>query len=737
MPKAIVATPKTLQPFTSHGVHLDTRDGVQYTGDCPLCGGESKFSVEVETSKYRCWSCNESGNSTEFLRKLHAISLEQTTEDQYAELAADRKVLSTQTLRAWGLAVSVLTDEWLVPGYNADGNLCNLHRYRDDAKSGKRVLHATGGPGLQMFGVPLLLEEHTEVWVVESWNALALWETLGLAGVKDVGVVGVPGCNVFQEGWSRLFANRRVVVGYDNDYPRQNRVTGAEIPPAGHEGCKRTTRILNACETPPESVSWLAWGPDGYDSEIENKYDVRDMLTESVSVSARVKAMEELRSKVQPTPEEWSDGVAARTMKATGHAHLTPMKCTGWLQLLNAIRQAIRSRPEIEGVFATMLAVAASTSQVGDQIFLMVLADPGSSKSRLCDAMLVSQNCFALEDFTSFYSGATDKEGNSYSLIDRINHKTLITPEGDIIMSSLSHDVIMSQQRRIYDGGGGKTYGNQKEDVRHTGLRTPWILAGTPAMMDKGQARLGDRFIRARINQPDSDEKRKILQSVGYSALRSVLQTSNGDATKSIEENMRVFYQLTGGYVDYLRANMERLVATIQMDDAALIEECSDLAEFTAMFRSRPAPTRKDGGETHDSTEMPTRLTHQFVRLACCLAVALVKKEGDTPVIDDEVMRIVRQRAIDTCEGRTLNIARYLMKEEVNVHEMWVGGQHGRFVTDVGLSVNMTAETCKPLLQFMKTIQITESFKTVTNPNQGRWRLTKKATDLYNKVMNS
>jgi len=400
------------------------------------------------------------------------------------------------------------------------------------------------------------------------------------------------------------------------------------------------------------------------------------------------------------------------------------------------MRQALRSRQEMEDVLATMLAVAASTSQVGNQIFLMVLAPPGSCKTIFCDAMLVSKHCFALEDFTSFYSGYKDKEGNSYSLIDRINHKTLITPEGDIIMSSLNHDVIMSQQRRIYDGGGGKTFGNQKDDVRQTGLRTPWILCGTPAMMDKGQARLGDRFIRAYINAPDDKEKRNILQSVGFAALRAVLQTSNGDATKSVEENMRVFYELTGGYVDYLRANMERLVSTIEMDDVSLIEECADLAEFTAMFRSRPAPPRKDGGETHDSTEMPTRLTHQFVRLACCLAVALTKKEGDRPVINDEVMRIVRQRAIDTCEGRTLTIARYLKKEEVNVHETWIGGQHGRYISDVAQHVNMTPETCKPLLVFMWSIDIVQSFAKVENPRQGLWRLTKKADALYNKIIN-
>lgn len=743
MPKLTEATPEQLRPFTSLGADLSWRDGDrEAVGDCPFCGAERKFAVGVETSMWRCLVCAVGsdktpaggGNSTTFIRELHAASVDATAlSGDFDELLEDRRLLSESTLKAWGVCRSVITGEWLVPGYDAAGKLMNLFRYTQDKTAGKRVLRSTSGMSVQAFGVGLLKPEHEEVWVLESWNALALWETLGIAKRKDVGVLGIPGCNVWQESWGRLVSGKRVVIAFDSDHPKANRTSGKITQPA-YDAVKRTTAMLTASASPPSSVAYLAWGPDGYDPDLKNGWDARDALTESRSVSVRVKALESLFAMVEPVKDEWRGGSVGRNAHVagvSGGSELSPKRCSEWSVVTGAWKKALKWRQELDDVLSIAVSVAASTSQVGDsQLFLQIIGDAGSGKTKMCDAMLVSKGCHALEHLTGFHSGWKGEGGKDCSLISRINHKTLITPEGDVMMSSPHFAEIMSQQRRIFDGSSGATYKNTDEDTRYTGLRTPWIMAGTPALLDSNQSRLGDRFLKVFINRPGKDEQREILRSAVYASMRSVVQTSNGDAASSMEAYLREAYQLTGGYIDHLRESMPDLInyPVDSMTDEQ-VDLCTYFGEFTAMLRARPASGRKDSLEAHDTAEMPTRLSAQFSRLAACCAVVLNKRE-----IDYEVVRRVRKVALDTASGRTLNIAKHLMREEPDAYGAVSGGEYGRFRGDVALHAGMGEDACLSVLRFMKNVGIVDQVVFTTN-NQKKWRLTENAAALWKKVM--
>ena len=68
MPKIVDDTPEGLRPYLYHGVELVWKEtSKQAEGQCPFCGVD-KFSVEIETTKYRCFRCGESGNNYEFIR---------------------------------------------------------------------------------------------------------------------------------------------------------------------------------------------------------------------------------------------------------------------------------------------------------------------------------------------------------------------------------------------------------------------------------------------------------------------------------------------------------------------------------------------------------------------------------------------------------------------------------------------------------------------------------------------
>jgi len=125
-----------LRPFTFHGLVLAGR-GKDGTTDCPFCGRDGKLGVNLETTQWRCYACNvgregskefAGGNALTFVRLLWEYSLAATSAESYEQLRSDRGLASVKTLKAWGIARSITTGEWLVPQFTIDGRLHQLCR---------------------------------------------------------------------------------------------------------------------------------------------------------------------------------------------------------------------------------------------------------------------------------------------------------------------------------------------------------------------------------------------------------------------------------------------------------------------------------------------------------------------------------------------------------------------------------------------------------------------------------
>lgn len=438
-------------------------------------------------------------------------------------------------------------------------------------------------------------------------------------------------------------------------------------------------------------------------------------------LAARVERLGELLRLVRPVPPEW---LAPATVRE--EAGLFPLACTRWAEVVAAWEQALRWRPELEDVLAVCCAVAVSTQQTGDQLFLQLIALPGSAKTRFCDALLVSRSCYPMEHLTGFHSGYTDGTDTDYSLIARSNGKTWITPEGDVMVASPRFPELMSQIRRIFDGASGASYKNRKEDLRYTGLRTPWIMAGTPQMLTgTDQSRLGDRFLRVYIDEPDAGERRAILLRAAAAGVEATLQTSNGAATTTLTPAMARAYQLTGGYVDHLRANAAALIGAVwrgngDREQAELAERYADLAEFTADLRARPAPhVRGQEPECPDGKELPARLVQQYGRLALCLGAVLQR-----PGVDGRVLKVVAKVARDTARGRTLNVA-----------ERLYGSPDGLPAEELAVLLNdPEGKATGRLLRFLEHTGSVARFQerlVVGMRPRVRWRLTERMAHLY------
>lgn len=764
--------PSTLRPYTFHGLDLHYKDGAKEAlADCPWCGKEGKFSIEVKTGLWRCFSCNEGlsqnrhqpiqgGNSYSFLRLLHKYSLEQKQhifrDGQLEGLRINRRLLYLDTLRAWGITTSLLGKDCLIPGYTDTERLTQLYRFTQikSKKGWNYRLFATPQHGVKdgsneeiyhtLLGLQLWDTSKDEVYVAEGLgDALALWEVLrrakrssdddrlGLTANSDrsllatANVVAVPGCTTFNKDWSKWFKDKIVYLLFDNDHPRLND-GGRDLGRAGFRGMQRVARALKASATPPANIYYLHWGDNGFNADLADGYDVRDCLAPQADtpLARRVVHLQELLGKLKEVPDQWLDGVKPEKVR-TGSNGLTPSDCTTWKRLEEEWRKALRWRQGLADCLATLLAVCTSTDQVGSQLFLQFLGQAGSSKTRMCEALLTSPYCYAVEKIKGFHSGfkgGKDDQGQSvdYSLIDRCNHKTLITAEGDLLMSSPNAEEFLAEARRFFDGSTSNSYKNQAEDRHYHGRRTPWIIAGTPALMNRCQSHLGDRFLRIMIDHPSSDEQREILWYAAHAADRNTLQISNGSPDSVYAKETQAAYEATGGYVNFLRDHVSELLAKIETPKWAL-GRCISLAQFVAYLRSRPDPNPLSEVACREEA---TRLTEQFVKLAKNLAAVLNKI-----MVDEEVMRIVHKVAIDSSQGRTLDICRNLYQAGRNA-----GIRLFCLAQDSGTPVKKE----QPMLIFLHKIGVAEPFSYRISPNvraEQRWRLTVTMHKLWQEVI--
>jgi len=282
-------TPKSLQPYEFHGVDLMWDESTENAPAlCPFCGNDNrKFSVEVATGQFHCWTCGAGGNATTFLRKLWDEYDRETVD--YTPLARERGLLYPDTLMLWQVVYSWRLESWLIPGYGINGKMSQLYKYSNR-------LYPTPTLGHKLHGMNLYNPNHDYVFLCEGpWDGMSLWEVLRYAEgdleevnvtankqnnlLETCSVLAVPGAMVFFEQWCSLFSGKNVYLVYDNDHPRKHPRTGKTLPPAGLVGMKRTAEILSGAKEPPAEIHYLCWGEGGFMSDLPNGYDIRDTLS--------------------------------------------------------------------------------------------------------------------------------------------------------------------------------------------------------------------------------------------------------------------------------------------------------------------------------------------------------------------------------------------------------------------------------------------------------------------------
>ena len=728
--------PDGLRAYTFHGCDLVV-SGSQATGDCPFCGKGGKFSVNLDTSKFRCWHGCSDGNAVQFMRQVydHAFaSIKGRGRAFYASVVADRKLIDPATVAAWGI-VPGADGAWLVPGYSTDGRLDQVYRrVRVRNSKGEWEWRLLPTPGIWTEGkrhalhlsVTDLDPKCETVYVCEGpWDGMAMWEVARGSRMWPCQVLAVSGCTTWREEWTAFCRGKIVILLYDSDHPREIVAGTGRTSRAGYDGMARVAKRLSGVA---KQVRWLKWGPDGYDDNKPNGWDVRDEVTAANTMPQRRKLLEALIDRVEVAPSEWFNPTAPTIINGKHVGSVEAMSCSKWETCEESWQEALRWRDDLRDALATILAVAASTPQAGNQLFLDLVGAPGSAKTVMCQGLLVSGHCIHLENMTKIVSGYKDPDDpkKDCSFLARANGKTWITCEFDTILSSPEYVQLMGKVRRIFDGQTTATYGNLAEDRIYNALRTPWIRAGTHRMMDHDQSQLGDRFIRYIIGDPAGDEKREIARAALRSERAAMVETANGSASSILDPKTRKAHALTGGYVDWLRAHVEEEIGKVNMSTEAE-EYCIDLAELSADLRARPNEDKKKL-ETYDTKEMPSRLTRQNVRLAACLAVVFNKRE-----VDKQVLNIVRKVALDTAFGHSLKIVQWLCAPNPKAENRMFQETGGLLEGTLEGWLQMPVERMKKYLAFLRAMDVL-SLRMIRRDN-GAWTLTDRVFELYLRVM--
>jgi hypothetical protein len=726
-----------LAPFLHHGLVLASRPGTRHVyGECPFCGKhQNKFSVAAETGQFDCKRCGTAGNQYDFIRKLHALAVESTTDHDLEKLADERNI-APDTLRAWGVAMSPLTGEWMVPGHDIAGKLDQLYRYAEFHNGGqvgqvKRRLIPT--PGLwkdgnthRLFGIPTCLEvkkAHT-IYVCEGpWDGMALWEVLGQTretggelvptpSVKSsmrarAAVVATPGANVFLEQWLPLFRGKDVVVLFDNDHPRKN-PQGAQIPGAGLSGVKRVTGLLRTVNVNPRVLFWGndADPPTQHDPGTPSGTDVRDLINDA----GPVPAVTWILSHLIPAPADWHSSSQDRNGRKGKKDGLTPLPCESYATLVAAWKRAMRWTDGLDRGLVFSLAIIVSTDLVSESQIWGILESPASTgKTTLADGMTIAEEYVKdVTNLTGLYSGyKTDKDGDvDHSLIAQLAGKTMIIKEADAILQNPMRDTILSQLRAMYDR---RTTSNYKNGInRKYDDNCTVLMCGTGSVKTLDSSELGSRYLTCSIMRGiDHELELEVLDRVIQRTLANAKLSSNCASESRMSEEMATAKRLTGGYVIHLRKNANRLINSVMVrpDDATA---CRAYGMFVSYMRARRSKHQDEIAER----EFGARLTEQHLRLAMCMAAVVGKTR-----VDREIMGRVRQVAVDTAQGKTFKLATYMFRQGRSV-----GVPEKSMVAWMG----MTPVKVLDLIGYLREIKVIERFKYSGRGvvDHHRWRLT-------------
>jgi hypothetical protein len=601
--------------YAFHGLELTAATGGQVKSDCPFCGKEDHLYISQDRGLFDCKVCGAQGNLQTFLAKIIDASIESTNEEEYQELITSRSLLQS-TFEEFRICKSFLRDSWLLPSYDEEGKLKNIHLWGTN-----KQLYSTPTCKQTLFGLDKLNENADIIWLCEGhWDALALYQCFkqlkkknGQTLLNTNSVLGVPGASIFNNDWCKLFIDKTLIIAYDNDK-------------AGKDGLEKVLNTISQSEYKPNEAYLIDW-------KTNDPKDIRDFFIHNKrSALKTVKGLEERKEKA-----------ASYSLSS----HIPAIQCDSFDELSKSFEEHLHITPAFMQTLATMLAVNISTNMESDPVWMYVIGPPSSGKSTLAECLSANRlHCLAMSKLTGFHSGF-QREGQDASLIPTIQGKTVIVKDGTAMLHlpGPTQDQVFGELRDIFDGSSSAHYRNMKKS-EYANIKTTFIICTTDEIRSYNRSSLGERFLCIEIMDHQDSITEGIIIEKALSNTINRLSQSFAQAEEQTDINK--LKSLTSGYIKHLHSSYASL--PMPKITAAQITDIGRMAKLSAMCRTKVRRDRQHNLVYRPRPELGIRLANQLTKLAICLALVLNKTK-----VDEEVFDILRKVTWDTSKGFQLD----------------------------------------------------------------------------------
>lgn len=593
------------------GFVVNKRVGDEVYGDCPICGADNKFYINIIN---QLWSCKagkpehiaahevvgyQEGNLNSWLSAWVAQC--QAVYDSTApweELAKDRGI-AVAALHNSGLAWD--GSRWLLPIYNLTNTVVSMHSYR----YGEKLLIVEGLKSA-IFGLDYLSEHsrNCTVYICEGpWDAITLQWQLG----DSAPVVGVPGAGTFKREWIDYFTGHPVVVCYDNDV-------------AGKKGAVKVSSTLVSVSPNVKQLNWPTTVADGTD--IRSYFNTGGTLQELLSWVGK-----------PAIPEENYIAPALLFDRPFGQMDFDE-------DVLSVFRTWLHMTDDMETSIRIAYAVILSNQLRGEPVWMQIVAPPGGGKTEVLRATSSVANTYFLSSIKPAALVSGWAKGDP-SILPKLSHKTLVVKDLTTLISAPKQvrTEVFGILRDAYDGEADYQYGQGV--IRHYDNIWFSALAGvTPAVFADPEAALGQRFLVYHSIKGASFDSREFVKRA---AEGSRYQLEMREALAAITK-------------EYLETKIEpSQVPVVPFKYRNAIE---GLSQVTAKLRGvvERDQYNKDILLYPPQNELPTRLVQQLIRLGQFLAMLEKGME-----FNQRVYSIVKQVAMDTCNPFQIILAKLLI----------------------------------------------------------------------------
>lgn len=680
-----------LRPFVFHGVDLDN-DSKQAQGTCPFCLKPQHFGVETETGRWRCVRCDKSGNIYAFLRLLYEHALETCSPDLLAPLSEERGI-SVASLRKFGVTACP-NGEYVVPAYNYKSVLSNLSKIVYNHKTGKYTIMSTPGCNQWPFGHISNPPKEGPLWILEGlWDAAKQHEVLSSTCLKEgryvlapssrsliqqCDILGLPGCKTFNRTYLPFIKDREVILITDSDHPDHKRNGVVD----GHDGIQKVLEVIHEEGIYPSSLRCVSWGPDGYDPELPDGYDVRDLHNDRGPRKGLAYLDSILKTTDLNPPSE-----SYRSETTTERKPVEIVECTSFQKLVDSYSEHLKVTQAFRDTLAICCAANLSVTVPGDQLWFRIIGPPGSGKSTLAMSFCGSETCVQLSKLTGFHSGyvgtASERKKGDAALIPQLHNKMVWTKDADTILTSPQRDTILGELRDLYEGESSSSYRNRKKSS-YSGHRMALTWCGTDVLRTLNRTSLGERFLDCDIFT-DKDQTQYLQAARKYASIAAgCFLSGKQHDPRTLSESLK---GITAGFLKFL---WDRIGS---YPDIIFPKESEDAIDAMGQFLSFVRATIDRQG--HDMAyrprrELGTRLVSQFTRLATCLACVL-----EHYTLDDTILRILRKVMCDTAKGFRMEIIQQLYTNK-----------HGLTADTLHLRLNLPVTTIRNHLRDMLELGI-------------------------------